>query len=191
MTTFAPTFTPRVKCKYRAAGIVHTIQVRAARGTNPDGIGTLSNTLHDVFNAFASKLASDFEFISNEYALTDSTVFIPLAVPAAVTGVIAPSDYTPFQKITSTIFSGRSTNGRSRFSLYGVQWFYGDVADDPDTIPYDGIVSGAESAAVVAVRAIANGSYCSGEGIVAHWYNQATVKVNDHLLKLVRRGVIT
>jgi hypothetical protein len=148
---------------------------------------TRGNSLSTIYGFFDAQLADDFAWISADVALTDSDVFVPATVPAAVTGLSPIADFTPIRKITSATFSGRAEGSKARFSLYGLIW----VLDDDAALGKDFIVTGAEYSAVADAVAEASGQFFAGSGQAASFYNQTTLKVNDFLLRKVRKGLIS
>lgn len=186
MTTYAPNYTPRWKGRYVAAGIEHTIQVRAQRNQSAFITQALGGFVRSVFNTFVANLADDFAWLSAEYALTDSDDFIPTAVPAAVVGEAAASGFNLFHRVTSTNFNGRNSGSRAGLYLYGLQWVIsvGSPAEN-------GRVSAAEDARVSTATAICTTNFFANSGTAAVWHDYANIKVNDHLLKLLRRGTIS
>lgn len=185
MTTYAPNFTPRSRLKYFAAGIEHTIQMRAARGTVAD-VGAQKNSIRACFNMMAALLADDFAWISAEYALTDSDDFFPTTLPAAVVGAVDVSTLSLQQRATSTNFNGRVAGSRAGIYFYGIVW------EDGQGSPRDnGRVTPAEIPLIASVVAELSGQAHAGNGVQAIFHSYANIKVNDHLLKLLRRGTIS
>lgn len=187
MTTFAPNFTPRYKARYHVGGIDHTVQVRGPRGATAADMESKGHLLHDAWNAFAAGTYSDFAWLSAEYALTDSDVFIPITTPSAVTGAIDPADFSAVERIKGLTFSGRAPGSRARFTMYGLAF--------TDTVPGDfaatGVLLGIDVAAVGTVATLASSNWYANSGSQAIYPARATYKENDHLLKLVRKGTIT
>jgi len=190
LTTYAPSFSPRWRGKYVAAGVQHTIQLRKFRGATFSQVSDLSAVASVLFTNWATKLASDFAWLSAECALTDSDVFIPLPMPPAVVGVVNPVEFTPIQKITQVTHSGRAPGSKARFTMFGIFIEQSNSADDTTTIAYNGSITNAEFAGVGANKIEADGQLAAGSGQNAVFYSIVTVKPNDHLLKLVRRGTI-
>jgi len=170
-----------------AAGVQHTIQVRFPRGTTGSSLASDVSAVHDLFQALNGALPSDLAFTAAEYALTDEDTFTPCAPPDAVTGALDPADYSPNQKITGTTFSGRSAGSRARVTVFGVFW---DV-NDPASPAKNGIVTAAEVAAIGTAAAVCSTHFVANSGLAAAFAAQATIKENDHLLKLVRKGTIS
>jgi hypothetical protein len=187
MTTYAPTFTPRYRLKYKAAGIEHTIQARGPRGTTLAGMQTIGHLFSTVFNNLSPQLADDFAYIQADVALTDDEVFNPATLPDPVTGAVAVADFSLLQRVTASTFSGRAPGSKARFSLYGVQWVFAETTEDAN----DFVVTGVESAGVLGVVTAVNNIFCAGSGVPAAFYNRATIKANDDLIKKVRRGIIS
>lgn len=192
MPDFAPNVTARYRLHYNAAGRVHTVQCRLVRGIdvstlNADGAAYI----RAVFAALAARMADDLAFISAEYALTDSDLFFPATVPAAVTGSIAPTSISKQDGITHLTFSGRGALGsRANMKIYGVATNPDDPSGTQDT---DFVLLGSESsevaAAVSALNTSPGGRVVAIDNSVATYHNRATIKVNDFWLRQLRRGL--
>jgi hypothetical protein len=192
MPDFAPNVTARYRLHYKVVGRNHTVQCRGTRGID---VSTLmadgAAYLRAVFSALAAGMADDLAFISAEYALTDSDLFFPATLPAAVTGLVAASTFSKQDSITHLTFSGRGAGG-SKVSqkIYGVNWA-------PDVLPAgiesDFVVTGGESAIVLnAIAAFNNspsGRIVAIDNTVATYHGQATLKINDFWLRKVRQGL--
>lgn len=187
MTTYAPTFTPRYRAKYRAGGLEHSVQIRGPRGASAISMTTRGNSLMAVFNDLSTRLADDFAWISADVALTDSDVWIPASTPGSVTGVIAVADMTIAQRITGTTFSGRAAGSKARLTLFGIQWVQATTTEAGN----DFVVQGSEDGGVAAAVIECSGQFYANSGAGALFYNRATIKPNDHLVKLARRGIIS
>lgn len=185
MTSYAPNYTPRARLKYQAAGIEHTIMMRAARGASAP-LDAQVGSIRACFNIMADSLADDFAWISAEYALTDSDDFFPRGLPAAVTGGQPIANFSLKQRCTSTNWNGRVVGSRAAIYLYGIFWTdgLGEVADN-------GRVTTAELVEVGSVATELSGQAHAGNGLQAIFHQYANIKVNDHLLKLLRRGTIS
>jgi hypothetical protein len=187
MTTYAPTFTPRLRVKYKAGGISHSIQVRGPRGASLATMGGLVDPVANCFVALATYLFSDFAWISAEVALTDAESFAPVAVSGIIpVGGVTLATQSAIQRIRGLTISGRAPGSRSRFTIFGVVFAESASTD----IGADGVSSGAEVAGLVTIAGIANTYFKANSGDNAIWYTRGTYKRNDHLLKLVRRGTI-
>ena len=186
MTTYAPNFTSRVRIHYHVCGIDHTIQMRAARGATLADMGFQIEAIRASFSAMSDELCEDFAWLSTEYALTDSNDFFPTANPADVTGGTGLSSYSLQQRITALNFNGRAVGSRASIYFYGVQFLTGggQPADN-------GRVTQAEYVHIDDVLAQLNPAAHAGSGQLAAFHNYANVKVNDHFLKLLRRGTIS
>jgi len=186
MTSYAPNYTPRLRLKYQAAGIEHTIMMRAARGTSAGGLDAQKGSIRACFNFGASLLASDFAWISADYALTDSDDFFPTTLPAAVTGGQSAATFSLKQRCTSTNFNGRVSGSRAAIYFYGFWW-----EDGLDTAGDNGRVTPGEESFVGTIATELSGQAHAGNGLQAIFHQYANIKVNDHLLKLLRRGTIS
>lgn len=187
MTTYAPNFTPRYRAKYVAAGVEHTIQIRGPRGETGPAIQARGSSLGTCYSTAATVLASDFAWISAEYALTDSEIWIPCDLPPGATGTISPTSFTPRDKITPTIFSGRAPGSRARFGMYGLFWNEDSHGGEANNF----IITPGENAIISAIATEATGHFRANSGAVAVFYNRATIKPNDHWVKRVRQGIVS
>jgi hypothetical protein len=185
VTSYAPNYTPRARLKYLAAGIEHTIMMRSARGATAP-LDSQIGSIRECFNLMASRLADDFAWISSEYALTDSDDFFPRGLPTAVTGTLAVADFSLHQRCMHTNFNGRVVGSRAALYFYGVWWEHG-----PGTEADNGRATPTEWAAVGSVATELSGQAHAGNGLQAIFHQYANIKVNDHLLKLLRRGTIS
>jgi hypothetical protein len=160
--------------------------MRAPRGTSATPTDDLKERISDLFTLFSAFLADDFAFISSEWALTDSDIFYPSAsLPTAVVGEQLVADFSLQQRATSTGFVGRAAGSRASLFLYGLWW------DDGAGTPRDnGRVTPAEATEIGSATAICTSWAKAGSGEDAVFHNYANIKVNDHLLKLLRRGSI-
>lgn len=186
MTTYAPNFTPRVKVKYQACGIEHTIQFRKQRGATASDMTGVRDQIRALFNIWVAALADDFTFLEADYALTDSDDFISMALPTAIVGLVAAGDYALQQRVTHTNFNGKAAGSRASVFLYGILWEQGlgTDADNGRTLP-------GEDARVTTSVTLLSSHLFAGSGAVASPHNYANIKVNDRLLKLLRTGAIS
>lgn len=187
MTTYAPNWTPRYKAGYKVVGINHTMTMRMARGTNAAGIVALATVMHDFVTALADRVADDFTWLDASYALTDSDVFVPTDPPATVAGEFDPINFSTAQRITATTFTGRAASGRARVSLYGVVWAF----EEGGTPGNDFIVHESEAADIGDAVDVLQAGAIANSGEVTIWHRNATIKINDGLVKKVRQGVIS
>jgi hypothetical protein len=185
MTSYAPNWTPRFKANYVVLGRPHSITLRVARGSSEAEITALGTVAHDVFNALAAYLGSDFSWTFASWAGTDSDIFTPVAVPASVAGAIDPADYTVATAIAPLTLSGRSATGRARVTLYGMA-----IGAGTDTGPgQDFKVLDTEIAALGDAIDVLQAGAIGNAGEVTVWYRQGTIKTNDRLVKKIRQGL--
>jgi len=188
VTTYAPNFTPRYKVGYVAGGITHTIQVRGARGDTFSATEGKRLYVAQIFNALAAGLYSDFAWTDASVALTDDDVFAPAAVPATTpTGAVDPGTVSAYQRIHGLTFTGRAPGSKARFTMYGV--LLGMITEGDEG--GNGVISSDEIAGIGTIAAIATDQFKADSGANAIFPLRATYKVNDHLLKLVRKGTIS
>ncbi len=189
MTTFAPTISPRWKGTYVAGGVQHTLQLRSPRGATFADIDTFARAAaQTMFGAVLAFLADDYSWVQAEIALTDSDVFLPATTPTVASpGLVALSTFSATKKISAVTLTGKSATARARFSMFGL--FI--PADNPGDIGEDGNLTPAELAGLATIIATANTNARAADGSQATYHSRATYKENDHLLKLVRRGIIT
>jgi hypothetical protein len=163
------------------------MEFRAARGSsNAANISNGRAAAAGLAAALQSLLPEDFVFQEEFYCPQDTDIFLPTgALPAQPTGAIAIADYTPVMRGTATTFSGKGGPSKARVSVFGVFWDPSDVdgpaANGAVDSGEDATVAGALTflATATGLRSIAN------EAVV--WYPRATVKCNDHYVKLARR----
>lgn len=187
MTTYAPTFTPRLRVKYTCGRIAHSIQVRGPRGASLSVMGGLVDPVANCFVALATYLFNDFAWVSAEVALTDSESFAPVPTSGIIpVGGVVLATQSAMQRIRGLTISGRAPGSRSRFTMFGLVFAESSTTD----IGADGVITGAEVAGVTTIKGIADTYFKANSGASAIWYNRGTYKRNDHLLKLVRRGTI-
>ena len=192
MPDFAPNVTARYRLHYNAIGRVHTTQCRGTRGID---VSTLQADgaayLRAVFVALAAIMSDDLSFISAEYALTDSDLFFPATVPAAVVGGVSAALMSKQDSISHLTFSGRGAGGsKVNQKIYGVGFA-------PDTLPAniasDFVLLSSEnaniSAAVAAFNTSPSGRVVAIDNTVPTYHARATLKVNDFWLRKVRRGL--
>lgn len=185
MTSYAPNYTPRMRLKYVAGGIEHTIMMRGPRGASAAALDAQKGSIRACFNFGAARLMDDFAWLSAEYALTDDDVFYPTTLPAAVVGAIPIVGLSAQRKVQSTNFNGRVAGSRAAIYFYGFSWEagFGQAAEN-------GRITPAEEAFVTSIANELSGQAHAGNGLQAIFHQYANVKVNDHLLKLLRRGII-
>lgn len=188
MTTYAPTFTPRLRVHYKVGGIAHSLQVRGTRGASLATMESLKDPVANCFVAVAAFLYDDFEWISAEVALTDSEIFSPVAVSGIVpVGAVALGTTSAVLRIRGLTISGRAPGSRGRFTMFGLSLPQGDVTSTAG----DGVLTAAELPALVTIKGLADTYFKANSGDATIWYSRGTYKGNDHLLKLVRRGIIS
>lgn len=187
MTTWAPDMTPRYKAGYISAGLLHSLQVRAPRGSTDTETVTIGrNTCQALALAMQALLPDDFHWTEAHFAKQFTSVFLPTTfIPTDPTGAKALSTYTPVQRATETIFQGNGGGSRVTMNLFGVYWDLGDVASPAA----NGRVETTENATVLAGVAALNagtGQVSVGNAVVIY-SAYANVKINDYWLKRVRK----
>jgi len=187
MPTFAENFSARYQAKYVAAGIQHTIQFRFARGLTGAAIVTAGHAhAYNFFNSLSSLLADDFAWVSAQWCQEDTTIFIPAgSTPTAVVGTIDAATFTPYAAASCLHFPGKSDVSKAGVFAFGVFFDPYDTASPAR----NGIVLATESAPVLAaISSLSGGTAVTAvNGVTASWFNYTTYKVNDHVLKEVRK----
>lgn len=187
MPDYAPNATPRYIVRYKSAGFEHHMLVRAQRGSSASA--TISNgraAVAGLAAALQSLLPDDFVFLEEKYALEDSDIFLPTGgLPAQPTGAQDIADYTPVMRGTATTFSANGAGIKYHISVFGVFWDPSDVAGPAA----NGAVDSGEDATVASALTFL--ATATGMRNVANspitFYPRATVKPNDHYVKLARR----
>jgi hypothetical protein len=187
LTTYAPNFTPRYKLHYIHGGITHSCQIRGARGDDQTVMTNRGNKIGDIFNLFDVTLKyEDLLAIGAEFAETDSDVFIPAAFTAIAAGSEQVADHSPMERIRGLTFNGAATGSRARFTLFGLIWHMEGISP----VGGDGLILASEVPDIGAAAVLAQDNFRANSGLAAVFGPRATYKENDHLLKLVRRGII-
>jgi len=190
MADFAPNVTSRYRLNYSVATRPHSVMVRGARGTSFAAMEAIGiSFFFGLFTAYATIMFDDLAFVSAAVALTDSDLFFPAGVPAAVVGGIAIATASKQDTITHLTHSGRGSLGsKVSFHLYG-------VATNPDLLPAnvwsDFVATGLELAQVSTAVALLNNpatDIVAVDNTKPVFGNRATVKVNDFWLRTVRAG---
>lgn len=191
MPTYADNYTFRVRGQYIAAGVTHKMK---CRGTVSDEGATtgqaLANQMNNYVQSFESQLWDDWEWLGWEYANPDSDIwvpFLPVLSGGAVTGTINPASFSAEVHVKAVTHSGRAAGSKAR-----VYW-YGPVVASESTgaAGGDGVLLPAELTGLSGATGIANGAFHGGNGNQGIFYDRMTYKVNDDLLKLVRRGILS
>lgn len=189
MTDYAPDFTLRYKATYIAAGFQHNMVVRGP--TTPGDVTTAVNDLRIAvgayFNELAASLWDDFTFLAGAFAVAGSNVFLPTASPPAVTGAGGAHTVRSARlRASACTMAGRGTpTGSGRLYFFGPA-----LADFTQTDPAgDGVISVANLAGITGAKAVADAAFYSSSGEAMVFYPRLTVKVNDNLLRLVRRTI--
>lgn len=191
MGSFARVYTPRYRAHYLAAGLLHSIQIRADRDeTTPSVVLNGRTCLHDVFDLLPTLLPTDFAWISAEVAQQDEEEFTPAAVPEAVVGTADWTDpeWSAMKRVSALTFTGIGHRSRTAIHIFGL-----DINTDLKTdlgatgIIYPSILSAIDDiASALTTRARAT------NGTLATFRNAATYKVNDALLNdLARSGIVS
>lgn len=186
MADYAPNYTPRARIKYLAAGLNHSLTVRAPRGSSFADTQGRIGTLATMMTALSPLMADDFAVYAQEVALTDVDVFLPATSPATFpSGSVAIADYSTLQRITSTSWSGKNALGQARFSIFGLFW---DIEVDIEAADF--VMLGTETSVITTIANAASAAFCSNSGQLASFYPRATLKVNDYWVRQVRKGTV-
>jgi len=189
MPDFAPNYTVRYKLTYSTLSRIHTVQVRAVRGSGAAGAFGVRDRLRAVIDALAPVRYTDWTVLGGAYALEDSDIFLPDPAPGAFVVGAAAIPANPKSEGTAHInFMGLSALGhKASFFLYGVGLTpeaAGATADDFRVIT-------GENAQVLAAVTAAN----AGTGIAANdnnivvWKPYVNVAYNGYYKRRVRRGL--
>lgn len=189
MPDFAPDFTPRYRVQYVSAGLTHWIMLRGFRDESESATGVrVRDALFDTIAPMAAFLCDDFEWISAEYIPQDTNIGVPDSLPAAITGTVAISTMSREDKIRSIGYVGRSGSTPMRLFVFGCQFQTDDL---PEGVEAKFRISAADLSNVATSIAALDGAGCpANNNFPGHYHNYVNLKVNDHLLKFVRRGLI-
>jgi len=187
MPDFSPDFTYRYKVRYLAGGITHDFVVRGDQWV-ADGEThalALAANVGEFFSNLEDQLFTDFTFISASWAYRGSSVFIPTtSVPTDPTGGVDAAPVSSRLRATACTMSGRGL-GEGHAKLY----FFGLWVPDHlvDSLGADGVLTAAEYGGIANAAAVATTRFHSSDGAAAIFYERLTLKVNDRLLRTVRR----
>lgn len=191
MGDFAPDVTPRYIARYVSVGLQHDVMFRVPRDTTYSvGVAAAQLGLHDIFVELVTSLPTDFAWISARWYDQNSDDAIPAAVPAAVAGTHNTNLFSKADKISHLTFSGKGFAGsKVSMKVFG-------VAFDPDELPanpenkfaFDPGDYATIDAAVAALNSAALLTAIDNTHPI--WYGRVNLKINDHYLKGVRRGIL-
>lgn len=189
MPTHADNYTSRVRGSYIAAGIPHKVKVRSAGVfSSPALPEALAEILNNYMKNFEADLADDWAWTGWEYANVNSDEWIPMnpVLTAEIEGQVAIGTYSPYARVTACTHSGRAFNSKARIYFYGLLV----PTQSPGNVGGDGVLTSSEVTGLAASTSMATESFRAGSGAAAIFYERLTYKVNDDLLKQVRRGLI-
>jgi hypothetical protein len=187
MPDFSPDYTYRYKVRYLAGGITHDFVVRGDQWVT-DGethATALAANVGEFFANLEDQLFDDFAFQSASWAYRGSSVFVPTTnVPTDPTGVFNPALVSSRHRATACTMSGRGlAEGHAKLYFFGAHFPDHLV----DSVGADGVITAAEFGGIVNAAAVATTRFHSSDGAAAIFYERLTVKVNDRLLRIVRR----
>lgn len=186
MADFAPNFTARYRLRYSVLGHTHTQQWRIARDAGVTGLNNMILKVAAFWAALESNLWDDLSFLSATYAVEDSDIFLPAAVPTLPTAALTPPANPISQSIVSTGFVGRSALGqKARVFVYG----FAGGPEETAGLGDDFRLTAAESANIDdAVVVLNNGSpqIVGSDDANVSWYSYANTKFNDFWLRQIR-----
>jgi len=188
MPDYAPSATPRYVASYFAARHQHTLTVRGHRGSSQAAVESLGqNIAFTIFNEMSAVLADDFTWVSALYIPQDTEVSVISSVPPDVTGAVAVSGFSKQDSITTLGLAGKGSGGsKLRWQIYGFNWTLDVTSPNgqedfvlltSENASLDSLITELNSIGPIAI-----------DDSIATMYNRATIKTNDHWLKLLRRG---
>lgn len=189
MADFAPNYTVRYRLQYGTLGRVHTVQVRATRGSGAAGAFGARDRLFAALGAYTVVRYTDWTVLGGAYALEDSETFNPdPAVPALAAGTaVIPAN--PKSEGTAMInHVGLSSLGhKAIFFLWGVGLTpeaSGGAADDFR------VLTAEETHVLAAVAALNAGTgIAANDNAIVTWKNYVNVAYHSHYKRRVRRGL--
>lgn len=191
MTDYSPDYTFRFKLRYLAGGFTHDMVVRSSAilsgGEAESEI--LGDGLQSFFTALQSALWQDFTFVNGSYAYAGSNVFLPY-MPTSLTGV-TPSAVDPTTRSGRLRATAGTMAGKGSGGAIARLYFYGLILPDVTNADAlgDGVLSVGNMAGVATAATAASGTFKAADGTVATFYPRITTKVNDKLLRLIRRTI--
>lgn len=186
MSDFAPNYTARYRFRYTTLSKTHSMMWRVLAGvTDPSALITKIGLFLDDL---AGAIWDDFTIVAAEFALADSDVFLPAALPTWGGGEQAVSGSVASDAAVPVSFVGRSvTGGRARMFLYGTNM--PTVIRTATGLDYRIYSSenAAFSDAIVRLNETSPAIVANDNGNVA-WYEYVNVKANDAWVRKLRRG---
>lgn len=194
MAPYAPNYTTFFTLKYRVCGRQHTHTIRPQAvidGTTP--LTWWSTVGRDAYYFFwqgiANQVFSDFSIISAEYTLAGEHISRPLDIgddlPGASGPAWPPGDNGRKFADYHVTFSAKSQGGvRAPLKTFGLNLYIGADGHDIDD---DGLARSGEYPWIANMRAgwVAL-NLCGIDGELLYFPQDATIKRNDHWLKVTR-----
>ena len=191
MTDYAPDYTFRYKVRYLAGGFQHDMVVRGPLVVVDPATQNqlLADVLSGYFVNLQTVLYNDFEFQTASYAVAGSNVFIPTTiVPISPVGVVSVANSAARQRASACTHAGRGIgSGSGRLYFFGLA-MPDSAAGDPAA---DGVISVTNLPGLATATGIADGTFKSSSGAAMAFYPRLTIKVNDAMLRIVRRTIST
>lgn len=186
MADFAPNYTSRFRIKYSTQGRNHSLTWRVSSDeVSPAAVTTKMGAFLAAIQGF---LYTDWTIISADWALADSDIFLPTALPANPVGASNVAVEPQSSDAMAVSWVGRSTlGGRARFFIYGM-----DTAGLLATATGDDwritSVESPDIASGVTVLDNETPSLVANDDAVVNWYPYVNLKYNDRWVRKMRQG---
>jgi len=186
MPDFAPNFTARYRIRYSSLGKTHTMTWRLLAGvTDPSALIAKIGLFLAEFN---SNLYADWHILSADFALADSDVFLPAAMPTNPTGAVAVDATKLSDAAIAISFVGRTiAGGRARMFLYGTAYGAAIRVTSGNDWKFLSSEDADVSAGIVRLNETSP-AIVGNDNEVAVWYEYVNVKPNDKWVRKLRRG---
>lgn len=189
MPAYAPSFTPRLKVRYRAAAANHTQLWRFPQvGVAGVNLAASVAAVQGVYDLLTPIMFDDWAVLDLSYADINSDVFIPTTGLTAI-GTVTTVGMLPSVKAQAMSFVGRTVGGQpAKLAQFGV-----DSTTFTNTQAGDYRISPGEDTTVDGVIALLN-TYnsplliCGNDKLAVVWKGYANTKPYDFWVKKVRVG---
>ena len=187
MPAFAPTFTGRLRVRYRALFRNHVQTWRLPGGAGPTEVSALIALLNDFYAALAPCMSDDWLLISTELSQPDSPIFLPTTDVTIPAGAIAADTLSIDKKAVAISFVGRTGGGNPwKMFQYGF-----DSSPGADAAAGDFRLLRTEDTCIdnaIVVLLAGLGNFVGNDGTAVSVYPYVNIKANDHYVKLARLG---
>jgi len=156
------------------------------------GIGALVVQIANFWADLQGSLADDTAIISTEFCREGESVFLPSVVGVTVTptGGSPAANSVKRASAQHLSFVARSSGGQ-RWIVYQYGFLADQIVDNTAPVPDDFRINPGEDATIDSTIGDLNGvftTFCGNDGLQLTWQQYANMKINDNVLKKIRKG---